>query len=52
MINILPLTYLASGLRDVMLHGAGLGDVMPDIAALLITAAVGFAVAARTFRWE
>lgn len=51
-INVLPLTYLANGLRDVMLHGSGAGDIAGDIAALLITAAIGFAVAARTFRWE
>lgn len=52
LINVLPLTYLANGLRDVMLHGATLGDLTADIEALLITAVLGFAVAARTFRWE
>lgn len=51
-IGILPLTYLANGLRDVMLHGATVGRIGLDIAALAITAAVGFVVASRAFRWE
>lgn len=51
-IGILPLTYLANGLRDVMLHGKALSDITIDLVALLITAAIGFTVAARTFRWE
>jgi ABC-2 type transport system permease protein len=52
LINLLPLTYLANGLRDVMLRGKSVSDITTDIMALLITAALGFAVAARTFRWE
>ena len=52
LINILPLTYLANGLRDVMEHGQGLGTIGIDFLVLVITAIVGFAVAARTFRWE
>jgi ABC-2 type transport system permease protein len=51
-IGILPLTYLANGLRDVMLHGATLSAITLDLAALAITAVIGFAVASRTFRWE
>jgi ABC-2 type transport system permease protein len=51
-VGVLPLTYLANGLRDVMLRGTGPGGLGLDAVALLITAAVGFAVAARTFRWE
>jgi ABC-2 type transport system permease protein len=52
LINILPLTYLANGLRDVMEHGQGLSTVGIDFLVLVITAIVGFAVASRTFRWE
>jgi ABC-2 type transport system permease protein len=51
-IGVLPLTYLANGLRDVMLHGATVSDLTTDLVALLLTAALGFIVAARTFRWE
>jgi ABC-2 type transport system permease protein len=51
-IGILPLTYLANGLRDVMLHGATFSEITLDMVALLITAAVGFVVASRVFRWE
>jgi ABC-2 type transport system permease protein len=52
LVGILPLTYLANGLRDIMLRGVGLGSLGLDAVALLITSVVGFGVAARTFRWE
>lgn len=52
LIGVLPLTYLANGLRDIMLRGKSLGGIALDIVALLITAALGLVVAARTFRWE
>jgi hypothetical protein len=52
LINILPLTYLANGLRDVMEHGQGLRTIGVDFLVLAITAIVGFGVAARPFRWE
>jgi ABC-type multidrug transport system permease subunit len=49
---VLPLTYLVSGLRDVMEKGNTINSVGNDFAVLAITAAVGFAVATRTFRWD
>ena len=51
-IGLLPLTYLANGLRDVMLHATTFDGLKTDLLALLITIAIGLTVAARAFRWE
>jgi ABC-2 type transport system permease protein len=48
----LPLTYLADGLRQVMVYGASLASLWGDLLALVLTTAVGIALAARFFRWE
>lgn len=52
LIGVLPLTYLANGMRDVILRGAGAGGLGLDMLVLVITAVVGLGVATRTFRWE
>jgi ABC-2 type transport system permease protein len=49
-INVLPLTYLVNGLRDVMEKGIST-NVGPDLAVLVVTAILGFGLSARTFRW-
>ncbi|MDB5077521.1 MAG: type transporter [Chloroflexi bacterium] len=51
-ISLLPLTYLANGLRDVMNKGVSINTLGLDFVALAVTAVLGFGVAARTFRWE
>jgi ABC-2 type transport system permease protein len=48
----LPLTYLADGLRQVMVYGASLASLWGDLLALVVTIAVGLALAVRFFRWE
>ena len=48
----LPLTYLADGLRQVMVYGASLASLWGDLLALVLTTAVGIALAVRFFRWE
>ncbi|MEY6431497.1 ABC transporter permease [Thioalkalicoccus limnaeus] len=48
----LPLTHLVDGARLIMIDGAGIAEVWPQI-ALLTTLALGLlAIAARLFRWE
>ena len=49
--DVLPLTFLAEGLRDVAVRGASLSDVMPQLAALLGFAAITAAISLRYFRW-
>ena len=50
--NLLPLTHLVAAGRDIMLNGAGLGDVWPHLLALIITSIVCLLLAARFFRWD
>ena len=50
--QIIPLTYLADGLRDVMVGGGTLADQWINILALLITCIVGILLSIRFFRWE
>jgi ABC-2 type transport system permease protein len=49
---VLPLTHLANALREIMIDGATLLDVWPAVLIMLVTAAIGMAIAARYFRWE
>ena len=50
--KVLPLTYLADGLRQVMIYGASLTSLWGDTLALAVTVAIGFVLATRYFRWE
>lgn len=50
--KILPLTYLADGLRQVMVYGASFVSLWGDVLALGVTVVIGFVLAARSFRWE
>jgi ABC-2 type transport system permease protein len=48
----LPLYYMANGLRDTLVRGQGLSQVMGDLAILLGATVILAAVSIRTFRWE
>ncbi len=48
---LLPLTPLLSAMRSVMLEGAGLVSLVPEMAMLAAWAVVTFALALRWFRW-
>ncbi len=49
-LELLPISALSDGLRDVLQHGAG----MPwgDLGILAVWAVLGLGAAARWFRWE
>jgi ABC-2 type transport system permease protein len=49
---VMPLRYLADGLRNLMVRGDSLPHVWLSIVVMLGTAAVGFLLANRFFRWE
>lgn len=51
-IRVLPLRYLADALRSVMVEDGSLTGQWLNIAILLLTAAVGFVLTLRLFRWE
>jgi ABC-2 type transport system permease protein len=50
--RVLPLTYLADGLRDVAVRGKTLAQVWPDLIVLLGFTIVLATISLRTFRWE
>lgn len=50
--RVLPLSYLADGLRQSMVYGASLAHLWTDVLALLITAIVGLFLAVRFFQWD
>lgn len=50
--RLLPLYYMANGLRDTTVRGLSLTHVAPDIGVLLGVTAILSLVALRSFRWE
>lgn len=50
--KIIPLTYFANGLRDIMVQGNTLLNVWTSAAIMAATAAIALALAVRFFRWE
>jgi ABC-type multidrug transport system permease subunit len=50
--TLMPLRSLVEGARAIMIDGAGLLDVAPQLALLLATATLLIAIAAHFFRWE
>jgi ABC-type multidrug transport system permease subunit len=51
-VQALPLTALNDALRAVMLEGAGLAALAPEIALLAGWGVVSFAIALKIFRWQ
>ncbi len=49
--NLLPLTHLVSGMRSVMLDGATLWSLLPNIGALLAIALLCISISAYRFSW-
>lgn len=50
--KLLPLTYVVDAARRVMVDGAGVAQVLPEIAVLAVTSFLLLVLAARLFRWE
>ncbi len=51
-VQALPLTALVNGLRAIMLQGAGIGTVVPQLGVLVVYLVVCLAAALRLFRWQ
>jgi ABC-2 type transport system permease protein len=49
-LELLPISALAGGLRQVLQHSAGLP--VRDLTVLAVWAVLGLGLAARFFRWE
>jgi ABC-2 type transport system permease protein len=50
--KVLPLTYLANGLRDVAIRGHSLISTLPDLAVLGGVSLLVAAITLRAFRWD
>jgi ABC-type multidrug transport system permease subunit len=50
--NVFPLTHILTAARAVMLDGATLGDIAPQLVLLLTMAAVFLGLGAAVFRWR
>jgi ABC-type multidrug transport system permease subunit len=51
-VQALPLTALNNALRAVMLEGAGLTPLLPEMALLAAWGGISFVVALKVFRWQ
>lgn len=51
LLRALPLTALNDALREGMIDGAGLAEVVPELLVLALWTVVPFALALRVFRW-
>lgn len=51
-LQALPLTPLNDAFRAIMLDGAGLGAVLPELGIIAAWGVVSFALALKLFRWE
>ena len=50
--QLLPLTHILDGARAIMLEGAGLSGILPQLAALAVMSALFLSISAAIFRWE
>ncbi len=50
--QLLPLTHLIDGARAIMIDGAGLIDIAPQLGILALMSAIFVAIGAASFRWE
>jgi ABC-2 type transport system permease protein len=50
--HVMPLTYLANGLRDVAVRGHPVASTMTDVLVLFLFSCVLAAISLRFFRWE
>jgi len=48
--KILPLTYAVTSMRKVMISGAGIQDILPEVAILIVFGAIMLAIAIPVFR--
>jgi ABC-2 type transport system permease protein len=50
--HVMPLTYLANGLRDVAVRGHSVASTMTDVLILALVSCLLAAISLRFFRWE
>ena len=50
--NVLPLTHIASGIRNSALYGNSTISTLPQLGFTIIWLAIAFLICAKTFKWE
>ncbi len=50
--QVLPLTFVVSGLRDIAVAGETLAQIVPSLIGMAVWFAIGFALATRMFVWK
>ena len=50
--RLLPLSFVATGLREIIVDGAALGGILPTLAGLVVWAIVALGLAIRLFVWK
>ena len=50
--QLLPLSFVATGLREIIVNGAAIGDILPTLAGLIVWTIVSLALAIRLFVWK
>jgi ABC-2 type transport system permease protein len=50
--RLLPLSFVATGLREIIVNGAAIGDILSTLAGLIVWAIVALGLAIRLFVWK
>ncbi len=50
--QVLPLTFVVSGLRDIAVAGETLAQILPSLAGMAVWFVIGFALATKMFVWK
>ena len=50
--NALPLTHIASGIRNSALYGSSTISTLPQLGFTVLWLAIAFLICAKTFKWE
>jgi len=50
--SVLPLSFVASALREISINGLGLGEIIPDLIGIGVWIVLGFFIATRYFVWR
>jgi ABC-2 type transport system permease protein len=50
--QLLPLSFVANGLREIAVNGASLLDILPTLVGLVVWAVIALILAIRMFVWK
>jgi ABC-2 type transport system permease protein len=50
--NLLPLSFVATGLREIAINGAGLLELIPEVIGMAVWTVIALVLAIRLFVWK